>query len=463
MMLKKVALFIIGIILASLLIGFVIVITFNNGENPQVMKTTVEYKDIARPVSGIIINAKDYVKNDNADVTVLSELNGRNSVLKWLEKGYLEWEVEVSKDGDYNIGLGYHPLEGRSRDIEFNCYLDEENQSTPAKVNRLWKDSTVILRTENGNDMRPKQIEARIWSDQLLKIPSTGDVLSISLKKGKHRLKLESVREPIALDYLRIIPVTKLQNYDEYFHELASYTYTKNYFIKIQAENAYLKSSPALYPTFDRTSPLTEPYHPTQMRLNTIGNGNWDELSQWISFKVNVPEDGLYKIGVRYHQNKAKGFFVSRKIYIDDKIPFAEMTDVRFPYDVGWKMKVVGKDDNNPYMFYLTKGVHEVKMEVTLGKLVKTIDDMQKTVYELNDIYRKIIMITGTTPDQYRDYELDKNIPDLISDFKKQIQSLKNYSETLDILLGGKSAASGTLLQLAIQICHMKRRNSFMG
>ena len=39
----------------------------------------------------------------------------------------------------------------------------------------------------------------------------------------------------------------------------------------IQAENTKEKSSSMLYPTSDRTTPATQPSHPSHVRLNTIG------------------------------------------------------------------------------------------------------------------------------------------------------------------------------------------------
>jgi ABC-type glycerol-3-phosphate transport system substrate-binding protein len=454
--LKKKVFFTVGIALVALLLGFILLVTsFDNGDTESDNKLN-EYKNISRPKSGIVIDAKDYSKNDNADTSFVSEMNGRNEVLKWNEKGALEWKLEVPEDGSYNICLGYFPIEGRNRDIEFNLYIDgksPEGEVTSIKVDRLWKDAEVIKRNANGNEMRPKQEEERIWYEEAVKsLSKNSNLLQVELKKGEHTLRLQSIREPIILDYLRIVQTAKPESYSSYKQSVKRPVCPENIFIKVQAENAYLKSSSSLYPTFDRTSPLTEPYHPTQLRLNTIGKDNWDDNSSWISWKVNIPEEGLYKIGVKYHQNNVKGFFVSRKVYIDNQVPFENMEDVIFPYDVDWKNKVFGSDENNPYMFYLTKGEHELKMEVTLGKLGPVIDQMQKSIYELNDIYRKIIMITGTTPDQYRDYELDKNIPDLIPSFEKQIKNLDRYSSELDNIWGGNSAASAILLQLSDQM-----------
>src|SRR5699024_7853883 len=86
--------------------------------------------------------------------------------------------------------------------------------------------------------------------------------------------------------------------------------------IKIQGEHAELKSDAMLYPTFDRSTPATEPSHHSKIRLNTIGGDSWKSMGQWVTWKVDVPETGLYQFGVKFWQNVKSGSYTSRTLKI---------------------------------------------------------------------------------------------------------------------------------------------------
>ena len=47
-------------------------------------------------------------------------------------------------------------------------------------------------------------------------------------------------------------------------------------------------------------------------------------------------------------------------------------------------------------------------MEVVYGKLADICDEVQTCVEELNVLYRKVMMITGASPDSLRDYNIEE-------------------------------------------------------
>ena len=52
-------------------------------------------------------------------------------------------------------------------------------------------------------------------------------------------------------------------------------------------------------------------------------------------------------------------------------------------------------------------------MEVVLGEFADIVREVQESVTKLNDIYRKVIRITGVNPDKYRDYQIESTLPGL--------------------------------------------------
>ena len=47
-----------------------------------------------------------------------------------------------------------------------------------------------------------------------------------------------------------------------------------------------------------------------------------------------------------------------------------------------------------------------------MGKSASIIREVNDIVNELNNIYREILVVTGPSPDQYRDYQFKETLPD---------------------------------------------------
>lgn len=431
---------------------------FSYSEEETADAAAYKLTDAKRPTEGILLDAGS-LNASHTSAGMLPEWKGRQRIAQWNEGDTLEWTVNAADEGDYELSIGYYPLKGNGQPIEFMLYVDGvaiSDPYAPFELNRLFYDEPGALRRSGGNELRPKQLEGEVWLHT--KVAAAGEMedgpLRLSLKKGEHVIRLENVRESAAVDYLQLTKVTNAHDYADYKASQNAGAAAENSkaFITVQAEHAYAKSASGLFPTTDRTSPLTTPYSPTLLRINTIGGSNWDSPGQWISYKFEAPEDGWYKIGIRYHQNKVKGSFVSRKIELDGKLPFKEMNAVRFPYELKWDIMELGEETGEPYLYYLAKGEHELKLEVTLGDMAGAVKNIQQMVYDLNQIYRKIVMITGVKPDVYRDYEIDKSVPGLIEQFQKLSAQMKEEANRLDEMSGQGSAGSRTLKLLALQL-----------
>lgn len=420
-----------------------------------------ELKDAERAMDGIVLGANS-AQDENGVSAALTEQNGRSGVSEWREGEALQWTVTAPKAGDYEIAVGYLPLPGKSQPIEFSLEANGEaigDVYAPLELSRIYYDEPGLLKRSGGNELRPKQLEGSVWMHAKVKAPGElgGSGLKVTLKQGVNTIKLRNMREPAMIDYIQLTETEKLADYKAY---LASSGATgegdtadaEDFFLTVQAEGAYAKSDAGLFPTVDRTSPLTTPYHPYQLRINTIGASNWEIPGQWISWKFEVQEDGWYKIGARYHQSKIKGMFVSRKAELDGKMLFEEMNALRFPYALDWNVRELGAEDGKPYLFYLTKGEHELKLEVTLGDLAETAGEVQDIVYEMNQIYRKIVMVTGMNPDPYRDYDIDKTIPELPHQFRELADRMEAEAKRLDGMSGQSNTGSRTLRILVRQL-----------
>ena len=418
-----------------------------------------KHKDKSRPDTEIIIQAEDFTHVEGMEVEVLDEfLGATGKVIKTEESGTIEWEVDIAEAGLYNIAIRYYPVEGKSSDIERELYINDEipfQEAATLTFPRTWGNELDEIQSDNrGNHLRPRQVEKPIWMEMDFQ-DSEGyytEPFLFYFEEGINKISFVSVREPMVIDYIKLYQVEEIPTYKEV---AASYDNLdvdiEGKFIKIQGEDAVLKSSPTLYPINDRSSPATEPYHVSKIRMNSIGGYNWRWPGQWITWEVDIPEDGLYKIGIKFKQNMLRGVYSTRKLYIDGKVPFKEMEKIPFYYNNKWDMHVLGGEEE-PYFFYLTKGKHEITLEVTLGDLAPLIRTVENSVLELNRAYRQIIMITGASPDPYRDYELEKKIPGLLDTFKEQSEILSRVLNRLVEVTGEKSDKTAILNTMVVQL-----------
>jgi ABC-type glycerol-3-phosphate transport system substrate-binding protein len=421
-----------------------------------------QYGDKARPEQNIIIEAEAFTHAEDMKVQRLDSYEAAPSAsILTEEEGSVQWEFEVTEEGLYNIGIRYFPIEGKSSAIERELLIDGESPFEGANTltfPRVWvNEKSEIDRDNRDNELRPRQMEKPRWMDAVFKDHQGyySEPYLFYFSKGSHTINLASSREPMVLDYLTLYQEEEVPGYDELvkLYQEQGYKKAENQLIKIQGEDATIKSDPTLYPGNNRSSPAVEPYDVSKIRMNTIGGLNWRMPEQWIAWEVEAPEDGLYEIAIKNKQNFLRGIDSTRKLYIDGQVPFKEMEAISFKYDSLFQMKVLGND--KPYLFYLTKGKHEIKLEVTLGDLSTLLRQVESSVLELNSIYRKILMITGPVPDRYRDYNLDKQIPQMTEVFKKQSEVLYNVIGTLKQTTGESSDKIATLNTMAYQLADL--------
>jgi ABC-type glycerol-3-phosphate transport system substrate-binding protein len=416
------------------------------------------HKSAPSPKKEIAVKGVDFKNFENTQLKVVDEYMGRKKVLYWDSKtSSIEWNVDVSEEGFYNICLSYNAALEAKNDIELKLEVNGGlpfNEAANNRLARIWKDTTGILQDDRGNDLRPKLEQTAKWIEYNLKDKDgfNGGDFKVYFKKGMNTIKLTSNGEPMYLDYIKLYQGNDIKTYKEVSEQYKSKNYKEasGEPIKFQAEKAGLRSSSVLNTGYDRSTSATEPSDVSKIRMNTINPNFWKESGQWISWNFDVPESGLYKIGIKYRQNVTPGFFSSRTIKLDGQVPFKELEAVKFGYSTNWGVKVLG--DDNPYLIYLEKGSHELTMEATLGDMTDIIRGLQDDTFQLNQLYRNIIMISGTTPDTLRDYQFEKWIPGLVDQLNSIATSLEEKKKTFDKVSGNSGSDTAFLSTFAYQL-----------
>jgi len=355
----------------------------------------LKYKDAQRPITTINILGSSFVESENPESAKITALGREGAVIGENNK-WSSWEFTIPEDGRYAIKLVYLALPGKGKDIEFSLKLDDKipfSEASRLSLSRIWKDFGKPERDSRGNDLRPSQVEVSRWNTRPL-MNTEGyydEAYAFYLTKGTHRLTLTSVQESMAIAEIRVGNDEPLPSYQEY----SAGAKAADAYIKIfEAEQTLEKSSSMLYPTYDRSSSATSPSHYSRIRLNTIGQTNWQYQTQWLSWKIDVPKDGWYQISFKSRQNYQHGNNSYRSLYIDNKIPFKEARALCFKYDLQWYM-MTPSVDGKPCLFYLESGEHELTLESMAGPMAPVLKGLNDAVLDLNTIYRNIIMVTG--------------------------------------------------------------------
>ena len=305
-----------------------------------------------------------------------------------------------------------------------------------------------------GNEIHPTQVEEPRWESTYLRdyMGYYVEPYSFYFNEGMNTIRLEAIDETIAINNLVIGQKDELLTYDEYMASFDTSKYMNtdpDFFYKKQGEDAKYRSSPTLYAVFDRAASNTEPYSASKIKLNSIGGEQWRVSGQWIEWEFEVPEDGLYNISFKSKQNYNRGLVSIRTIMIDGLTPFMEAANLEFRYDTGWKLTTLSDEEGNPYKIPLTKGKHAIRLEVSMGSLGDILNRFDESIYRLNTIYRKILVLTGAKPDRYRDYRIDVKYPEVMVAMEDEIKVLDEIVMDLEEFTGQRGADIAVAVNMA--------------
>ena len=400
-----------------------------------------------------------YDEDKSYGVRVQDDYYGKKVVVTE-DRSSITWNVDVQEEGFYNISMEYACIPSRNVEMERILYINGEVPFSGADIlsfARLWKDGGEVKFDNQGNSIRPSQVEyfdfqtVRFKSDLGYEV----DPYRFYLKKGVNEITFESTNEPMGIVSFEFVPVQKYDSYEQYVAKQKSKPEDFNKeveVIKVQGESSQSRSDPSLFARYDRSSAITEPYSVKNTVLNYIGGDSWRAPGQWIEWGFEVPETGWYNISVQARQLFQRGYVACRSVYIDGQIPMQELKSVGFPFSSDWKTTVISDKDENPINFFLTKGKHTIRLEATLGDVGRIISDLQDSIYRLNQMYRTILVLTGTYPDPFRDYEIHKVYPEVVEGMMLESRRLYKCIDEFVQVTGQKSDKIAIAETLAIQL-----------
>lgn len=403
-----------------------------------------QYSNADRPNNEIVLNAADSTVIAGDGIDIKKDYEAENGVSYLTdENDTLMWNFHVVDAGLYVLKVDYYPYVGKGGNIQRCLYIDGKvpfSEVSVVEFTRLWENGLdKPLIDIQGNEIMIEQVEKPTWISQYIIDPSGSNSrpLYFYLSKGEHTLALEAIMDSMLLQRLVFAPISSVavEPYSSVESEYSSSNNAKiDSKITLQGENADLKSSQTLYPSYDNTSPAIEPYSCSKIVYNTIGGSKWSNIGQWVEWDFHVKEGGIYYLVSHFKQSFKQESASVRELLIDGKVPFSEASNWTFPYDNVWQTEYFADENNTPYKIYLEEGNHTIRLNVATGKYSQIISLANDCLQNLNYIYRSIISVSGAKPDQYRDYKFKESIPDTIENMRKMSDRLKTLEKEIQNL-----------------------------
>lgn len=423
------------------------------------------YADVARGRQVVSVDVTKYAaETTDAAVeirqNVTDDFGNTEAVAVYIgDGGKITWPVNVPEAGMYAVEVTYSSEAPKTNSIERVFYINDKVPFAEARYMQLTK-YWVHEYAENGrfqydgigNELRPSTKVLRKWATMPFVDSNTyyATPFEFYFEKGENTIALEGVREDVVISEIKLYPYEDLPTYEELLAEYEKKGYTEGTdVIHLAAETPTAVSDYTIYPVYDRTSAITEPQHATLIYRNTIGAEKWQTMGQWIEYEFEVETAGLYTINLRFKQSELAGLYASRKLTIDGETPFAECNYLRFVYNTDWQLSSLTDGVHDEFKFYLEPGKHTLRLSVTLGDMGDIVRRVSESLNVINTSYLEILKLTGSNPDQYRDYGFNRVMPDTIEKMILESINLYEIIDFLESMNGVKSEHSATLEQVA--------------
>ncbi|MPM45790.1 hypothetical protein SDC9_92482 [bioreactor metagenome] len=96
-----------------------------------------------------------------------------------------------------------------------------------------------------------------------------------------------------------------------------------------------------------------------------------------------------------------------------------------------------------------------IEMEVVLGDMADILHQVEVAMTTLNNYYLKILMLTGPTPDIYRTYKFDEQLPEVFMGLQTYSKLFYKISDELEAIIGSKGENSVILDNTAFLLSRM--------
>jgi len=243
------------------------------------------------------ISYKNYLEN------VLEEVRMSGGVVCEINSNLTSQEqqatIQVPKDGTYVLGISYNSAEHKKTDIRVAVKVDGAYIAENIQLEKIYQDAGEVRTDGQGNEFAAEQMD---FQECALVYPTREQTLEfyqVSLTKGEHQVSVASNNDTLYVSDL----VFKAGEMNKPYASVDEKVYYDGDVIVREGEDSLWKNSKWLVSLSDNSSWQVTPADSAVNRINYIGGGNWKQTGETITWEIEVPEDGYYKLGFSYRQN----------------------------------------------------------------------------------------------------------------------------------------------------------------
>lgn len=339
----------------------------------------------------------------------------------------VNYTIKIRTPGLYYLILDYKAMENALANFNVEIAVNDKRIYEEFKNIELplyWTDETKDYPLDRyGDQVAPRQIRRDEWTSRYLYNNTyyTADPLLFPLDAGTNVISITNIsNDGLGLGGITAQAPNDIPSYEDYHSKYNGSLVTSMVTIN---SNSYIhkNTTQAIYGA--ENNPDLMPHDSEYKLINTL---SWTEAGSEISYEMEAPEDGFYNIALHY-KNPKEEFDVFNTIYIDGKIPFREMTSYAFnSTGNSWNNEILSDEEDRPYEFYLTKGIHTITLRAEMEPIVEAYNYARLISEHVMQFELEITKITGSERDEDRTWQMTRFIPE-IPDYLDAYITLINY------------------------------------
>ncbi|MBE6750249.1 MAG: extracellular solute-binding protein [Ruminococcaceae bacterium] len=351
--------------------------------------------------------------------------------------------------GKKNIILNYKPSNPKIADCIVNFEVDDKKFVCSLPL--LWTDSKDEYSIDRyGNELYPKQIclEEYIANPLLDNSSKNKDTILIDLEEGSHTFTITAENQDLWISGLILTDPEVIPSYSEYQKQFKNKKTASGLYVA-EGEKYSVKSDSYIRSKSVQNAALI-PYDTYNNKINVLDGSTWDNAGQKVAWEIEVEEDGLYKLGMRYALNNNADKNSYRSLEIDGKIPFAECNKLAITSSGnGYENYVFSGNDGKPYEFYLEKGKHLISLKVEMGDLKDIYYQIQSKMEEINVLGASLQKLTAGVTDENRTWDMEDYMPGTVDKLLQYAKDIRKIYDNIKKISGNGASYASNLLYAA--------------
>ncbi len=327
-----------------------------------------------------------------------------------------DFSVFAPSAGEYALEIAYRIPEASLQELRVDVAVNGETMQRQLALPALWRDGvTEYSVNEYGNDLYPMPEHVPAWQTAALRDRRyySAAPLVFDLAEGENTVTLTA--HEVAVEIRRVTAV-RVQEPPAYAGMVAG---DSDYLQIIEAERYQGKNRSSIRGNRSRDVQL-HPFDAAHARINALSGGSWQTPGDTVTYTFEVPEDGVYYIGLRLGQTYKKDLAVCKTIMIDGVCPYEELAAYPFAYAGGLRQEVLTAA-GEPMGFRLTAGTHTLSLASTAAPYAEVVEAIDRLAEDMNSLALDIRVISGNKSDADREWHLDKLMPDAPDRLRGQI------------------------------------------